>query len=151
MQLPQRLEEIIALIPKSQRLIDVGTDHALVPIAALCRGIVQTAIGVDKNTSPLTQAKVNRANAGVVENLELQCANGLSEITLNIGDVVIMAGMGGQTIRKILTDNPWRSIGIAAQYRCINAPLLVVRARLDSNCRNLDRGQRSMVLDQSLG
>ena len=37
MKLTGRLEEIVRWVPECERVIDVGTDHALVPIALLSR------------------------------------------------------------------------------------------------------------------
>lgn len=103
-----RLEEIIQLVPECKRVVDVGTDHALVPIALISRGRIQNAIGVDKSPLPLGQATVNRHNAGVNERLQLTCASGLDVEGLQDTDVVVMAGMGGRTMREVLQSSSWK-------------------------------------------
>ena len=75
MKLTGRLEEIVRWVPECERVIDVGTDHALVPIALLSRNIIRHAIGIDKSPLPLGQATVNRHNAEVVDRLRLVCAH----------------------------------------------------------------------------
>ena len=49
MTLTTRLEEIIQMVPRCERVIDIGTDHALVPIAVLSRDIADYAVGIDKS------------------------------------------------------------------------------------------------------
>ena len=72
MTLTTRLEEIIQMVPRCERVIDVGTDHALVPIALLSRDTADHAVGIDKSPLPLGQATVNRHNAQVVRSSSSQ-------------------------------------------------------------------------------
>ena len=108
MRLSPRLEEIVTLVDPCNRVVDVGTDHALLPIALIKRDVVKSGLGVDKNRAPLVQARINRVNSDCCETLELLCSNGLSGVTLASDDLVVMAGMGGNTIQKILAETPWR-------------------------------------------
>ena len=108
MKLSSRLEEIICWVPSCRCVVDVGTDHALVPIALLSRNVVERAIGIDKSPYPLSQAKVNCHNALLTAKLELQCAEGLQSVSLEADDVVIMAGMGGRTMQMVLQQTDWR-------------------------------------------
>lgn len=108
MTLTTRLEEIIQMVPRCERVIDVGTDHALVPIALLSRDIADYAVGIDKSPLPLGQAIVNRHNAQVTDRLVLQCADGLAIDGLQERDVVIMAGMGGRTMQEVIRNTTWR-------------------------------------------
>ena len=103
-----RLEEIIQLVPTCERVVDVGTDHALVPIALLSRDVAQRGVGIDKSSLPLGQATVNRHNAGVRDRLQLICASGLDVDDLQDTDVVIMAGMGGRTMLEVLQKSAWK-------------------------------------------
>ena len=108
MPLTTRLEEIIRFVPRCQRVIDIGTDHALVPIALLSRGIVQYAVGIDKSPFPLEQATVNRQNAQLTARLSLKCADGLAVDDMHEGDVIIMAGMGGRKMQEVLQNTSWK-------------------------------------------
>ena len=108
MALTSRLEEIIRFVPRCQRVIDIGTDHALVPIALLSRDIVDYAVGIDKSPLPLGQATVNRHNAQVTDRLCLKCADGLDVDDLHDRDVIVMAGMGGRTMQEVLQNTSWR-------------------------------------------
>ena len=108
MNLTDRLEEIIRWVPKCTRVIDVGTDHALVPIALIARGVTQCGVGIDKSPLPLGKAIVNRHNAQQIDRLELLCANGLESLDTRDSDVVVMAGMGGRTMLDVLQRASWR-------------------------------------------
>ena len=108
MKLTGRLEEIIQWVSPCERVIDVGTDHALVPIAILRRNIARYAVGIDKSSLPLVQATVNRHNAQVRDRLQLVCTDGLSIDDLDDQDVVIMAGMGGRTMQQVLQTASWK-------------------------------------------
>ena len=108
MILTARLEEIVRLVPTCERVVDLGTDHALVPIALLSRNIARCAVGIDKSSLPLDQAKVNRHNAQVVDRLQLVCADGLEVEKLHAQDVVVMAGMGGRTMQQVLETSDWK-------------------------------------------
>lgn len=108
MKLSPRLEQLVHLTPQVNRVIDVGTDHALLPIALLANNRVSKAVAVDKSPLPLAKARVNRHNAQVVDRLDLVCGDGLDAIDVQPDDVVMMAGMGGHTMREILSKTVWR-------------------------------------------
>lgn len=108
MRLSLRLNEIAKMVPPCDCVVDVGTDHAQLPLALLKQGVAQRAIGVDKSERPLVQARVNRNNAGYQETLELRCADGLERLLLSNTDVVVMAGMGAQTMMHVLQSSDWR-------------------------------------------
>lgn len=107
-RLSSRLEEIIRQVPSCERVIDVGTDHALVPIALLAREVASRAVGIDKSPLPLAKARVNRNNAQLNQSLDLKCADGLKLQDIEHSDVVVMAGMGGHTMKEVLDASSWR-------------------------------------------
>ena len=121
MKLRKRLEEIIRWVPECERVIDVGTDHALVPISLLRRNVVQRAIGIDRSPLPLGQATVNSHNAQVVDRLKLVCASGLDIENIQPDDVVVMAGMGGRMMQEILQSSTWRGTLVIQPNRDVQA------------------------------
>jgi tRNA (adenine22-N1)-methyltransferase len=103
--LSKRLLAIAELVPKDVRLIDVGTDHALLPIFLLQRNIISQAIGVDRSLSPLNQAKLHREREKISESqLILHQSNGFSDVVVLSGDVTVIAGMGGRSIIDIISN-----------------------------------------------
>jgi len=99
--LSKRLETCLAFIEEGARLYDVGTDHALLPIAAVQRKRAEHVVALDNKQGPLAQAKRNVAAAGLSARIRLLHADGLSALDKSI-DTVTIAGLGGTTIRRII-------------------------------------------------
>ena len=105
-KLPPRLAAIAALVPDGARLADVGTDHALLPIRLLLDGKIQSAVATDIRPGPLSRAKENACAAGVQDLFCVLC-DGLTGISPDSVDTVVIAGMGGENIAAILRAAPW--------------------------------------------
>ena len=105
-KLPPRLAAIAALVPDGARLADVGTDHALLPIRLLLDGKIQSAVATDIRSGPLSRAKENAYAAGV-QDLSCVLCDGLTGISPDSVDTVVIAGMGGENIAAILRAAPW--------------------------------------------
>lgn len=86
-------------------LVDVGTQHALIPLAALERGLAKCAIGIDRS-GPITEARVNWEAAGKPPLLALHESMGLASVADLQPDVLVIAGMGGRSIVGILHGRP---------------------------------------------
>ncbi len=99
--LSQRLEACLAFIEEGARLYDVGTDHALLPIAAVQRKKAEQVVALDNKQGPLAQAKRNVSAAGLTDKIRLLHADGLAALDASF-DTVTIAGLGGNTIRRII-------------------------------------------------
>ncbi len=100
----ERLKLIATKVKKGASVIDVGTDHAYIPIYLMKKGIAKKALATDIGKGPLDRAKQNIALHGV--NVETFLANGLEGIDTSEFDTVIIAGMGGILISEILEATP---------------------------------------------
>ena len=100
----KRLEAICSRIPEGARLLDVGTDHAYVPIFLLKNGIVTHAWASDINSGPLKSASENAALFVSTESLTLYQSDGLDACCCldNLYDHIVIAGMGGEMICDII-------------------------------------------------
>ena len=105
-QLPPRLAAIAELIPADTKLVDVGTDHGLLPIWLLQEGRIDSAIASDIRSGPLSRAKAN-ASEKDTENIRFVLCDGLAGISPDEADTIVIAGMGGETIVSILSSAPW--------------------------------------------
>lgn len=94
------------MIPPGARLLDVGTDHAYLPIALLQRGVAVTAVGADVRPGPLAQARVHAAASGVLDRLDLRQGDGLRVVTPGEVNVAVLAGMGGRLMLRLLQEAP---------------------------------------------
>lgn len=86
-------------------MADIGTDHALLPVALVQRNIVPRAIASDVREGPAQAARRQVLSAGLQSKIDVRVGDGLS--VLKDGDsaaTVVIAGMGGGTIAAILSE-----------------------------------------------
>ena len=102
-QLEPRLKAVTSFIV-GEVLLDIGSDHALVPKCVLESGQVKRVIAVEKTLAPFERSK--RALRGY--EAEVRLGDGLSVVNSGEADVLSMSGMGVQTILNILNAHPKR-------------------------------------------
>lgn len=112
LELGPRLRAIADLVPPDCRcLADIGTDHGYVPAALLLAGRVGRAVAADVGALPLDHARCTAARCGVEDRMDLRLGDGLSVLSPGEADVIVIAGMGGDTIAGILAAAPWSRDG----------------------------------------
>lgn len=104
-QLSARLEAVLGLVPPCRHLVDVGCDHAWVPLAAVRRGLAGRATGVDRALAPLAQAQGNLDACGETR-VELLRADGLRGWADETVQVVVLAGLGARSIIRVIETAP---------------------------------------------
>jgi len=95
------------MVPGCSVAADIGTDHGYLPIWLLENGICKTAIAADINSGPLSKAKDAAVVYAMTDRISFRLCDGLASIQENEAEVVIIAGMGGETIEGILSAAPW--------------------------------------------
>lgn len=117
MELSARLERILFYVPSDAILADIGTDHALLPIAAVQRGKAKRAIATDKNAAPLEKAKENLVKSGVQWKIQLRQGEGLGPLFTGEATCIVIAGIGGtQMINILSTSRPvWANARLILQ------------------------------------
>ena len=112
LELGPRLRAIADLVPPDCRcLADIGTDHGYVPAALLLAGRVGRAVAADVGALPLDHARRTAARCGVEDRMDLRLGDGLSVLSPGEADVIVIVGMGGDTIAGILAAAPWSRDG----------------------------------------
>ena len=101
-QLPKRLETIIERMPDAGCLADIGCDHAYVAIEAVRRGRAACALACDVRKGPLQQAAEHILCAGLAGKIETRLSDGLEKVAPGEADTVVVAGMGGPLMERIL-------------------------------------------------
>ena len=101
-QLPKRLETIIERMPASGCIADIGCDHAYVAIEAVRRGKAARALACDVRKGPLQQAAEHILCAGLAGKIETRLSDGLEKVAPGEADTVVIAGMGGPLMERIL-------------------------------------------------
>lgn len=104
-QLSARLEAVLGLVPPCRHLVDVGCDHAWVPLAAVRRGLAGRATGVDRAAAPLAAAQRNLDAWGETR-VELLRADGLRGWADETAQVVVLAGLGARSIIRVIETAP---------------------------------------------
>lgn len=100
----RRLKQIAELVPQGKIVLDIGTDHALLPIYLVNNKICPMAIGSDISDSAIKSAKENLKKYNC-DKVKLYVSDGLKDINEKF-DVITISGMGTSTILEILdTDN----------------------------------------------
>lgn len=104
MKLSRRLETIAAMAPSCGCVADVGTDHGFVPIRLLELLKAERAIAMDVRRGPLKRAEEHISQFGLNGRIETRLSDGLLKLEPGEADVVIIAGMGGELMLRILRD-----------------------------------------------
>jgi tRNA (adenine22-N1)-methyltransferase len=101
MRLSLRLQTALDLCGPVDTLIDIGTDHALLPIGAIEQGLAKQAIAVDNKLGPIEKAIANIKRHRREANIKTVLADGLEGLDRPI-QAAFLLGMGGITIAAIL-------------------------------------------------
>ena len=106
MELAKRLAAIAAYMPAGCTAADIGTDHAYLPIFLVKAGICQRIIATELRPGPFQSALQKVAEYKLDHVIDLRLGDGLKVIEPAEIDVIVLAGMGGNTIREILAASP---------------------------------------------
>lgn len=112
MELPKRLAALAAFIPHGSIAADIGTDHAYLPIFLVKQGICRFVIATDLREGPFQSAKHKIKEHTLEDRISLRLGDGLQPLKPGEVEVVVLAGMGGNTIRGILAGAPPTLAGI---------------------------------------
>lgn len=100
--LDKRLELCAEFVSGKGTVCDVGTDHAYLAVELIKSGKCSKVIASDINEGPLESARKNVEKYGVSDKVELVLSDGLENIDLHGVTDIVIAGMGGETIIKIM-------------------------------------------------
>ena len=95
-----------AYVRRGSAVADIGTDHAWLPIYLIERGIAPRAVAADINEGPLNRARINIPK-GMKDKIELRLTDGLRGIESTAPDDILICGMGGELIARIIKDAPF--------------------------------------------
>lgn len=91
-------------------LCDVGTDHAHIPIRLIRDGMIARSIAMDVIAGPLEKARQNIELYGVSDKVELRLSDGLDAYLPGEAQGLVIAGMGGRIMSKILLREPQKTL-----------------------------------------
>jgi len=119
MELTERLKALAKHVIPGEPAADIGTDHAKLPIYLVSMNICPKVIATDLNEMPLNHAQSEIRKYGLLGKIELRLGDGLSPLKPGEVKSVVIAGMGGNTIARIIEGRP----EIAREVRLILQPM----------------------------
>lgn len=121
MKLSKRLKTISEFVLPTDRVIDIGCDHALLDIF-LCEKYEDiNIIASDIHEDALKNAKNNIEKHNLSNRIETRLGDGLSIVNVNEFDTILMSGIGFYTIKKILSNKP----------KMVNYPKIIIQCNTD--------------------
>lgn len=102
-----RLKMVASLVPTSETIADIGTDHALLAIYLIKKGIAKRVIASDVKLAPLKVGQENVIKNGAADFIELRLSFGFNEYKKGEFSAAVIAGMGGETIADIIKSCPF--------------------------------------------
>ncbi len=99
--LSKRLSLIASFVKTGSSVCDVGTDHGYLPAFLYLSGKCKSVTATDIREKPLQSAKNNLEKLGA-DGVRLILCDGLSGVSGDAVDTVIIAGMGGDVISGII-------------------------------------------------
>lgn len=102
MQLSNRLAAIAEMVTEGNRLVDVGCDHGYLPVYLVLNKKIPGAIAMDVRPGPLSRAQEHIRQFGLDKYIETRLSDGLEKLVPGEGDTLVIAGMGGPLMERIL-------------------------------------------------
>ena len=97
-----RIKTIASLVDAKDSILDIGTDHALLPIFLIKNNIVSIADGSDISNKVLSNAKENVFKYNLEDKINLYLSDGVKQIDISKYNTLIITGMGFSTIKNII-------------------------------------------------
>ncbi len=103
-QISRRLQSVAGFVKVGKTLADVGCDHGYIPIYLLQKKKIEKAIAMDINQGPLMRAQEHIREWGLENYIDTRLSDGVDALKPNEAESVVIAGMGGPLMEKILTE-----------------------------------------------
>ncbi|MBR6514687.1 MAG: SAM-dependent methyltransferase [Clostridia bacterium] len=115
----KRLLCAASFVEKGASVADIGCDHAYLPIYLIKENIARSVLACDINEGPCETARDNIRRQGLSEVISVRCTDGLVGIEDFAPENIVICGMGGDLIYRIISDS---------EYTKSARPLLILQA-----------------------
>lgn len=131
--LSRRLLKVYSLIPSCETVVDVGSDHGKLGAFCLMTEKCRNLIATDIHEQPAQRTRLFLEGAGFGQKAQVLHTDGLKGVDLSKDATVVIAGMGGLEMIKILSSakdegkifpgmymvlQPQRSFEVLRAYLC---------------------------------
>ncbi len=117
-KLNKRLLCAASFVENGASVADIGCDHAYLPIYLIKENIARSVVACDINEGPCETARDNIRRQGLSNVIEVRCTDGLEGIENLAPDNIVICGMGGDLIFRIVSES---------EYIKDNNPLLILQ------------------------
>ena len=101
-QLRPRLQAAADMIKAANHAADIGCDHGRLSVALLQQGRAKQVTASDISEPSLEKARLLAQKCGLSERMDTVVSDGISHLSIGSADAIIIAGMGGELIARIL-------------------------------------------------
>jgi tRNA (adenine22-N1)-methyltransferase len=105
-----RIRKIASYVSAGESVADIGSDHGYLPIWLVREDVCSRVIITDVAEGPLAIARANVRSYGLTD---CRLGDGLAPLAPGEVDAVVIAGMGGETMRDILGADPAKTASFA--------------------------------------
>ncbi len=103
----KRLEALAGMVVDGRGLVDVGTDHGYLPVWLAENGYTGLLFASDINAGPIEAARKTARKASLEGRICFLNGDGLDPCPPQQIDTIVIAGMGGDLICRILDRAEW--------------------------------------------
>lgn len=143
--LSKRLTALANMVTDGNRLADIGTDHGYIPIYLCQTGKIPSALAMDIGNGPLQQAQTHIAEHGLSEQIKTRLSDGMAALQFGEADTILIAGMGGGLVMKILSEGAEKLTGKEELILQPQSEIALVREFL--RVRNFQILNEDMILE----
>lgn len=144
-RLSKRLTALANMVTDGNRLADIGTDHGYIPIYLCQTGKIPSALAMDIGKGPLQQAQTHIAEHGLSEQIKTRLSDGMTALQSGEADTILIAGMGGGLVMKILSEGAEKLTGKEELILQPQSEIALVREFL--RARNFQILDEDMILE----
>ena len=105
--LSKRLAAIAQMVRPGRITADIGTDHGHLIVWLAAAGRIPRGFACDVNPKPLEKAVRAAREAGVAQLVDCRLSDGLAALAGEPVEDIVIAGMGGELIARILEESPF--------------------------------------------
>lgn len=105
-ELSKRLSMVAGMVTDSKVVADIGCDHAYTSIYLAENNLADKVIAMDVNKGPIEIAKKNIKLYNVEDRIDVRLSDGTKELKEDEADTLLISGMGGALIVRILSMRP---------------------------------------------
>lgn len=143
--LSKRLTALANMVTDGNRLADIGTDHGYIPIYLCQTGKIPSALAMDIGKGPLQQAQTHIAEHGLSKQIKTRLSDGMAALQFGEADTILIAGMGGGLVMKILSEGAEKLTGKEELILQPQSEIALVREFL--RVRNFQILNEDMILE----